>query len=115
MASNEERIDALEEKTTQTQAASMTMLGIVKDVDKTVTSIEAHQTIVDARLGAVEARLSAVDARVSALSQDMTNSFRQVAATMATKDDLELVRKQMEEAFKLVVGMLDERLPKQGE
>src|SRR5215469_7818509 len=91
----EERVERLEESLIQTRAAGETMLGIIRSLDKkadeltgAVRAIQVNGAIIDARLNAMDARISIFDAQMTAVRRDMEASFRQVAATMATKQDL---------------------------
>lgn len=74
MATDKERLDALEERIIQNEAGSITLLGIVREVNDKVDgligstrSLQAHEMIVDARLSTVDARLSTVEAKLGAV------------------------------------------------
>lgn len=135
MATNEERLAALEESLIQQQAASMTLLGIVQGIDSkltealgTVRSTQAHEAIIDARLSAIDARAQAAAAEMKLFKSDMERSFEQVAGEfalvarrldgMATKQDLSELEERMtgrlfhlENKFDQVIALLT----KQGE
>lgn len=122
MASEEQRISDLEEKAKQQEAASITLLDIVKGIDHNVTeltgsvrSVVLQQAMIDVRMGATETRLGAVDlrlnmldTRVGALAQDMANSFRQVEATMASKQDLAYLATKVDTLAEEMHGKLDQ-------
>lgn len=105
MATEEQRLAALEESLVQQQAASMTLLGIVKDIDKKVDELTGMVRATQIEGTIVETRLSTIDARLSATQHDMTNSFRQLAVyqgqietrldDMATKEDVARVEAGM--------------------
>lgn len=103
----QQKIAQLKEEQIQQRAAAYTMLGIVQDNDKkltevlgTVRSTQAHEAIVDARL-------NTIDARINAWSQDMAASFRQVEATVATKEDLAEMETRMNGKFDRMEGRID--------
>lgn len=94
MATEEERLAAVEESLIQQQAASLTLLGVVQESDKkldkltsAMQTVQVNGIIVDARLNAMDARLSTVDARVQALSQDVIASARQNEQRMGRIED----------------------------
>jgi hypothetical protein len=71
MATQEERLDNLEERIVQNEAGSITLLGIVKEVNDKVDgligstrSIQVNAAIVDARLNAIDARMGVMAARL---------------------------------------------------
>lgn len=99
------RIEALEEKQRQQGADQFTLLGIVKDIDRTVGSIQAHEMVLDGRL-------DTVDGRLNLMHRDMNLSFHQVNETMATRAELDDLREQVLLSFKQMLAILDERLPK---
>lgn len=83
----EERVERLEERATQQEAASLTLLGIVKETDRkvdeltgAVRSIQVHEAIVDARL-------NTVDARLASIKHEMDLSFQQVAQAQLQMED----------------------------
>lgn len=120
------RVDNLEEDMRQQESAYRALLEIVKDIDGTVRSVQAHAMVIDGRL-------DTIDARIGLYHNDTSLSFHQVAKTMATKEDLAELERRMNARFDQVVGdmngkfdqvlgsfqqvlaVLDERLPKQGE
>ena len=84
MATNEERLDALEEARIQQEAAGLTLLNIVKDIKVAVDDIrgiargiEAHQITVDTRLNYLDSRLGVTDVRTQNVWADMQRSFAQ--------------------------------------
>ena len=76
MATNEERLDVLEERIVQNEAGSITLLGIVREIDTNtkiltgaVQSIQVNGTIMDVRLATLDAKVSALDAKVERIIQ----------------------------------------------
>lgn len=91
---HEERIAKVEESLIQQQAASLTLLGIVKDIDRKVDeingnmrSIQAHEMLVDARISAVNAQVASTDAQVRLLQQGMAASFKQMVEDVDDRFD----------------------------
>jgi len=115
MASEDQRISNLEEDMRQQENAYRALLEIVKDIDGTVRSVQAHEMVIDGRL-------DTIDARIGLYHNDMSLSFHQVAKTMVTKEDLAALEDRMNGKFDQVLGsfqqvlaILDERLPKKEE
>lgn len=71
MATNEERIAALEEEAIQQRAGSFTLLGIVKEIDQKVDSLRLNSAIVDARLTALSGRMDTQDARMVRMESEL--------------------------------------------
>ena len=88
MATEEERIANLEEKATQEEAARMTLLDIVRGIDRKVDELAGMAKATQIESSIIETRLTTIDRRLDAVKLDMTNSFRQAEATMATKQDI---------------------------
>jgi hypothetical protein len=84
----QDEIAKIKEDLTQQQVASMTLLGIVKDIDHKVDELTGTTKATQIESSIIETRLTTVDRRLDAVKLDMTNSFRQVEATMATKQDV---------------------------
>lgn len=115
MASEEQRISDLEEKATQQEAASITLVGVVQTINTkvdglagTARSIQAHELVVDSRLGTIDNRLNAQRVQIDNMQLDIQRSFGQVAATMATKDDLATMGTQLNERLTTIDEANDE-------
>jgi hypothetical protein len=128
MAEHDE-LAQLREDLTQQQAASITLLDIVKSIDRNVTeivgavrSIQAHEAIVDARLSAIDARAQAAAAEMKLFKSDMERSFEQVSGefalvdrkldAMATKQDLAAMEDRILGAFQNLMDIVSERTKK---
>ena len=98
----QDEIAKIKEDLTQQQAASMTLLGIVKDIDRKVDELAGMAKATQIESSIIETRLTTVDRRLDAVKLDMTNSFRQVEATMATKQDVAALDAKMDQVIALL-------------
>jgi hypothetical protein len=128
MAEHDE-LAQLREDLTQQQAASITLIGIVKSIDQKVDELAGMAKATQIESSIIEARLTTVDRRLDAVKLDMTNSFSQLAAyqiqaekrldarldAMATKQDLAAMEDRILGAFQNLMDVVSERLPKKGD